>query len=307
MAGAATDESSAHLRKVDIMANSSTAPVLFISHGAPTFALEPGALGARLREVGADLKDIRAILVVSPHWQTRNLEVMTTEKPATVHDFSGFPSALYSLVYPAHGAPEAAREVASRLREGGWQVAEDAGRGLDHGAWVPLMHLLPGAEVPVFQLSLPDTLGARQLLELGRVLAALRRQGIAIVASGSMTHNLHEFRGGAARPEAYVTEFARWVRAAVERRDLESLVNYRRLAPHAERAHPTEEHFLPLLVAVGATLDDEPLDVLDGEVIYGMLSMESYAWGLPSRVSARGAATSRAEARQDPRSPAGRS
>ena len=256
------------------------APVLFVSHGAPTFALEPGALGARLREVGSRLAGLRAVLVVSPHWQTRDLDIMTTERPATIHDFGGFPPALYRLAYPAPGAPEAAVEAAELLREAGWQVNENDQRGLDHGAWVPLMHLLPGAEVPVFQLSMPHGLDARQALELGHALAPLRARGIAILGSGSMTHNLHEFRGGATRPEAYVAGFARWVRAAVERRDLNSLVDYRRLAPDAERAHPTEEHFLPLLVALGASADDDRPVVLDDEVRYGILSMESYAWGL---------------------------
>lgn len=256
------------------------APVLFVSHGAPTFALEPGPLGARLGEVGRALDGLRAVLVVSPHWQTRGLEVVTAERPATIHDFGGFPPALYRLAYPAPGAPEAATETAARLREAGWQVDEDSERGLDHGAWVPLMHLFPDAGVPVFQLSLPHALDARQALELGRALAPLRERGIAILGSGSMTHNLYEFRGAASRTEPYVARFTEWVREAVLRHDSASLVDYRRLAPEAARAHPTEEHFLPLLVAMGAIGEGEPPRLLDDEVRYGMLSMESYAWGL---------------------------
>ncbi|MCM5571602.1 dioxygenase [Burkholderiaceae bacterium FT117] len=255
------------------------APVLFVSHGAPTFALEPGALGARLRELGAGLASLRAVLVVSPHWQTRGLEVTTTERPDTIHDFGGFPPELYRLAYPAPGAPQAALDAAARLREAGWQVAEDDRRGLDHGAWVPLMHLLPAAQVPVFQLSMPRSLDAARALDLGRALAPLRAKGIAILASGSMTHNLHEFRGGAARPEAYVARFTEWVRDAVQRHDFRSLADYRRVAPEAVRAHPTDEHFLPLLVAVGTCGDEERPELLDDEIRYGMLSMESYAWG----------------------------
>ena len=256
------------------------APVLFVSHGAPTFALEPGPLGAQLGEVGRELNGLRAVLVVSPHWQTRGLEVMTTERPATIHDFGGFPPALYQLAYPAPGAPEAAAEAARPLREAGWQPTENDQRGLDHGAWVPLMHLLPEARVPVFQLSLPHTLDAHQALELGRALAPLRERGIAILGSGSMTHNLYEFRGAASRTEPYVARFTEWVREAVLRHDSASLVDYRRLAPEAVRAHPTEEHFLPLLVAMGASGEGEPPLLLDDEVRYGMLSMESYGWGL---------------------------
>lgn len=256
------------------------APVLFVSHGAPTFALEPGPLGARLGEVGQELDGLRAVLVVSPHWQTRRLEVMTTERPATIHDFGGFPPALYRLAYPAPGAPDVAAETARLLRVAGWQVSENDQRGLDHGAWVPLMHLLPDARVPVFQLSLPHTLDAGQAIALGRALAPLREQRIAILGSGSMTHNLYEFRGAASLTEPYVARFTEWVREAVLRHDTASLADYRRLAPEAVRAHPTEEHFLPLLVAMGASGAGEQPLLLDDEVRYGMLSMESYAWGL---------------------------
>lgn len=259
---------------------SAPAPVLFVSHGAPTFAIEPGALGPRLREVGTRLPGLRAILIVSPHWQTRGLAVGTTGQPETIHDFGGFPAELYRLQYPARGAPEAARGLAARLREAGFAVAEDGARGLDHGAWVPLMHMLPEAEVPVFQLSLSLELDADGALALGRALAPLRDEGVAIVGSGSMTHNLYEFRGPATRNEHYVVAFTQWVRNAVTARDLAALADYRRRAPDAVRAHPTEEHFLPLLVAIGATGASDALEVLDGEISYGMLSMESYAWGL---------------------------
>lgn len=275
------------------------APVLFVSHGAPTFALEPGALGARLREVGARLAGLRAVLVVSPHWQTRGLEVTTTQRPATIHDFGGFSPALYRLAYPAPGAPEAAAEAALALRDKGWQVGEDDRRGLDHGAWVPLMHLLPAADLPVFQLSMPVALDAREAIELGRALAPLRARGIAILASGSMTHNLYEFRGGATQAESYVDRFARWVGDAIERHDLEALADYRRLAPDAERAHPTDEHFLPLLVAAGACRPDERPVLLDDEIRYGILSMASYAWGLAGPLDARSGGSVQAPASAD--------
>ena len=257
------------------------APVFFISHGAPTFAIEPGQLGPRLGEIGAQLEGVRAILVVSPHWQTRQLEVMTTAEPETIHDFGGFPAELYRLQYPAHGAPAIAETVARSLTEAGWPVRTDNQRGLDHGTWVPLMHMRPAADIPVFQVSLPLAMDARLSLALGGALAQLREQGVAIIGSGSMTHNLYEFRGGAGPTAPYVTAFTEWVRNAVSRRDLEALADYRKRAPHAERAHPTDEHFLTLLVAVGATRPDERCELLTDEVNYGMLSMESYGWGLP--------------------------
>lgn len=134
------------------------APVFFISHGAPTFALEPGQLGARLAAIGQQLMGVKAVLVVSPHWQTRELQVLTTPMPETVHDFGGFPAALYALQYPAPGQPELALKALQLLTQAGWPVSAEAHCGLDHGAWVPLWHLLPQAKVPVFQVSMPHHL-----------------------------------------------------------------------------------------------------------------------------------------------------
>lgn len=262
------------------------APVFFISHGAPTFALEPGQLGARLRAMGRQLSGVKAVLVVSPHWQTRELQVLTTARPETVHDFGGFPAALYQLQYPAPGQPELALEALRLLVQAGWPVTADASRGLDHGAWVPLWHLLPQANIPVFQVSMPHQLDTAGALALGRALAPLRDQGVLIVGSGSLTHNLYDLQPPAVPAVAYAVEFAHWIRHAVTRADSDALVNYRRLAPHAERAHPTQEHFLPLLVALGASQAAEVAQVIAGDITYGVLSMESYAWGLDSAATA---------------------
>jgi 4,5-DOPA dioxygenase extradiol len=256
------------------------APVFFISHGAPTFALEPGVLGPQLGALGQQLTDVRAILVVSPHWQTQGVKVMTTAAPETIHDFGGFPLALYQLRYAAAGHPELAAEVGTLLGEAGLNVGLDARRGLDHGAWVPLWHLLPKANIPVFQVSMPHNLSTEGALQLGQALAAMRERGVAVVASGSMTHNLYEIEHTDAPPQDYAVEFAHWVRQTVAANDVRRLVDYRKLAPHAQRAHPTEEHFLPLLVAMGARADDDALQVIQGDITHGVLSMESYAWGL---------------------------
>jgi 4,5-DOPA dioxygenase extradiol len=256
------------------------APVFFISHGAPTFALEPGLLGPQLQNLGARLADVKAVLVVSPHWQTRDVRVTTTQKPDTVHDFSGFPAELYTLQYPAPGQPELANVAAQLLTAAGFATGQDKQRGLDHGAWVPLYHLLPKADVPIFQVSMPVSLTTAQAVDMGRALAPLRSQGVMIVASGSMTHNLYEIRQPDARPEAYAREFAAWVRTAVQAHAVKPLINYRSEAPHAARAHPTQEHFLPLLVALGALQDGDTFQVLDGGITHGVLSMESYVWGM---------------------------
>jgi 4,5-DOPA dioxygenase extradiol len=256
------------------------APVFFISHGAPTFALEPGLLGPQLQQLGAQLADVKAVLVVSPHWQTRDMRVGSSPKPETVHDFGGFPAELYTLQYPAPGEPGLANAAAHLLADAGFATGLDERRGLDHGAWVPLYHLLPAAKVPVFQVSMPVSLTTAQAVDMGRALATLRAQGVAIVASGSMTHNLYEIRQPDAKPESYAQEFAAWVRTAVQAHAVKPLINYRTEAPRAARAHPTQEHFLPLLVALGAQLECDSLQVLDGGITHGVLSMESYVWGM---------------------------
>jgi 4,5-DOPA dioxygenase extradiol len=256
-------------------------PSLFISHGAPTFALEPGRLGANLRLLASRVPDVKAVLVVSAHWQSRASRVMTTAAPETIHDFGGFAAELYRLEYPAPGAPEVALQAGRLLAAQGFVVGEDSQRGLDHGAWVPMMHLFPGAQTPVFQVSMPYDLNTVEAWRLGRALGPLREQGILIVGSGSLTHNLYDVRQNGSDGEPYAREFADWVRDAVLTHDTDRLIRYRREAPHAERAHPTEEHYLPLLVALGAsTAADETPEVIEGDMTYGVLSMESYAWGL---------------------------
>lgn len=257
----------------------SRAPALFVSHGAPTFAIEPGVLGPKLAKLGAQLPPLAAIAVISAHWQTLGVEVMRSAAPKTVHDFGGFPPALYRLTYPAPGAPAQAEAAAAILKAAGIDARFDEDRGLDHGAWVPLMHLLPEPKVPVFQISLPFTFDTKDALQMGRALAALRRQGVMVMGSGSLTHNLSEIRRPDPNGPRYAAEFASWVRTQVERRDVDALVDYRQRAPHAARAHPTDEHFLPLLVAVGASEAEDSVSVLDGGITYGVLSMESYVFG----------------------------
>jgi 4,5-DOPA dioxygenase extradiol len=260
--------------------NTPLAPVFFISHGAPTFALEPGLLGPQLRTLGQQLNGIRAVLVVSPHWQTRGVQATASAQPETVHDFGGFPAPLYALHYPAPGHPALAAEAARLLADAGWPATLDTRRGLDHGAWVPLRHLLPNADVPVFQVSMPYDLDTAGALRLGQALAPLRAQGVLVVGSGSMTHNLYEFRQAHGAAAEYALEFTHWVRQAVAANATDALVHYRTQAPHAQRAHPTEEHYLPLLVALGARTGAEATQRIDGGITHGVLSMESYAWGL---------------------------
>jgi 4,5-DOPA dioxygenase extradiol len=254
-------------------------PSLFVSHGAPTFALEPGLAGPQLAQLGRTLARPRAVLVVSPHWMTRTVAVATAARPKTIHDFGGFPSELYQIQYPAPGHPEVAQAAADLLAVAGHRVTVDPQRGLDHGTWVPLRHMFPAADVPVFQVSMPASLDAASAWQLGAALAPLSVEGVLIVGSGSLTHNLYEFRQGHDHDEAYASEFVDWVRSAVVARDQDLLVHALARAPHAQRAHPTTEHFLPLLVAAGAAATDAPVTVLPGGITHGVLSMESYLFG----------------------------
>lgn len=258
------------------------APSLFVSHGSPMFAVEPGIAGPALARIGKTLAAIKAIVVVSPHWQTRGVRVTSASSLDTIHDFGGFPRALYALQYPVPGAPELADQVVGMLGRQGIEAMGDNTRGLDHGAWVPLRYLRPGADLPVLQVSLPHDLDVSGALRLGRALAPLRDQGVLVVGSGSLTHNLYEFRRHVADPE-YAQAFADWIADAVARGDIESLLDYRERAPHAGRAHPTEEHFLPLIVAAGASDADDERSRIEGGMTHGVLSMDAFGFGLPAQ------------------------
>lgn len=254
-------------------------PSLFVSHGAPTFALEPGQAGPALTALGRTLPRPEAVLVVSPHWMTPNPRVGLAAKPQTIHDFGGFDPALYRIDYPASGHPALARQAVDVLLAAGWPALADEQRGLDHGAWVPLLHLYPEADLPVFQVSLPSRLDAESAWAFGAALAPLADNGVLIVGSGSLTHNLADFRGQRAADLAYVTEFSDWVRQAVAAGDGARLRRTLADAPQAARAHPTPEHFWPLLVAAGAAPIGKPWSLIDGGIAHGMLAMDAVVFG----------------------------
>ncbi len=257
---------------------SSRLPVVFVSHGAPTFAIDPGMAGPALTALGQQLPRPKALLVVSPHWMTAAPRVTTSAAPPTVHDFGGFPQALYALNYPAPGHPVLAGRTIEVLRAAGWAAEPDAERGLDHGAWVPLTYLVPQAHVPVFQVSLPAGLDGAQAYAFGQALAPLSDEGVLIIGSGSLTHNLYEVRFDAADAagEAYTLAFATWARDTLVVRDHERLKRAMTLAPQARRAHPTPEHLWPLMVAAGAAGADAQVTPIDGGVTHGVLSMDAF-------------------------------
>ncbi len=230
-------------------------PVLYLSHGAPPLA-DDATWTSELKSWSADLPRPASILVVSAHWESAPLTLSATETVPLTYDFWGFPQRFYDVTYQAPGAPELARDVRGLLSKPGSEVHQDPRRGLDHGAYVPLVEMFPEADVPVLQVSMP-TLDPRRLFEMGRSLAPLRDQGVLIIGSGFTTHNLSEANFGDTTGQApgWGQEFDAWAKEAVESGDVDAVLDFEHRAPAARRAHPRTEHFAPLFVSLGATAD----------------------------------------------------
>lgn len=255
-------------------------PTLFVPHGAPTFALQPGAAGDALLGIARRMVRPKAALMVSAHWETPVPTLSVVPRPETIHDYYGFPQALYAIRYPAPGAVSVALDARVLLEEAGFGVALDPHRGLDHGAWIPLRLMFPDASVPVFSLSVQSYLGPEHHYRLGQALAPLREAGVLVIGSGNLTHNLghfHQLRGAAAAP-AYVTAFQHWVRDQLAAGDIEALLAYRQQAPGAVEAHPTDEHLLPFYVALGAAGRKFETEAVYSGIEHHMLAMDAYAF-----------------------------
>jgi 4,5-DOPA dioxygenase extradiol len=257
---------------------------LFVSHGAPTLPLTDAPAKAFLQGLATRLPERpKAILVVSAHWETATPAVNVVKINETIHDFGGFPAALYALQYQAPGSKALADRVGALLAAAGLPIVQDIQRGLDHGAWVPLMLMYPDADIPVVQLSVQSQLGPAHHLAVGRALAPLREEGVLIVGSGSFTHDLSQFRlyreaVGHAEPE-WVSAFADWFDSALKQGRIDDLLDYRRLAPFATRNHPSEEHLLPLYVALGAAGPEPDVERMHASATHGVLRMDVYRFG----------------------------
>lgn len=247
-------------------------PALFLSHGAPPLAddpIWPGQLAAWAKT----LPRPRAILMISAHWEDAPLAIGATRTLPVIHDFWGFPERYYQVQYPAPGAPELAESVRKLLRGHQVSFTDMPDRGLDHGAYVPLVEMFPDADTPTLQISMP-TLDPARLFALGQQLAPLRQEGVLIIGSGFFTHNLSAMR----EPDtpAWSTEFDAWGLDALERADLDALIDFERKSPVGQLAHPRTEHFAPLFLTLGMA------DVA-GELEKPQQAVDGFWWGLSKR------------------------
>jgi len=256
-------------------------PAIFVSHGSPELALRETPAHLALKMLGLEIEKPRAVLVVSAHWETGTPEVATGTAPETIYDFGGFDPKLRTIRYPAPGAPEVSRRAQSLLAAAGIEAKENPDRGYDHGVWAPLTLVVPEADVAVAQLSIQPAADPRHHHDIGRALRPLRDEGVMMITSGALTHNLGEFFGRAVDAPApvWVTEFNEWVAARLIAGDREALLDYRSRAPHAVRNHPSDEHLLPLFVALGARFDGEPVERLHQSYEHGVIAMDLYRFG----------------------------
>lgn len=255
-------------------------PAVFVSHGAPTLAIDENDTADFLKDLGRRFGRPEAILCASAHWNTLTPAVGAAASPETIHDFGGFPEELYRITYPAPGAPDLARRAAELLVDAGLPCSLDGDRGLDHGAWVPLRLMYPEADVPVAQLSIQPRLGPAHHLRLGQALSPLRSEGVLVLATGSVTHNLRRLDPAGAPPD-WALQFDEWLWRKIDEGSTDELLNYRKLAPHSALAHPTDEHLLPLFVALGAggSGSSHGGRSLHRGWTYGSLSMAAYSFG----------------------------
>ena len=253
-------------------------PSLYISHGSPMLALEPGESGPALTRLAAQLPKPKAIVIVSAHWESNELLVSGNPQPQTWHDFGGFPKALFEVQYPAPGDPQLAAKVVELLNANDLPARIDANRPFDHGVWVPLSLMYPLADIPVVQVSLPTRGGPALQTRVGQALRSLREHGVLLIGSGSITHNLREldWHAGPESVEPWARVFRDWMIEKLAANDEAALHDYRQQAPNAARNHPSDEHLLPLYFARGAGGE---FAIAHQGFTMGALGMDIYRFG----------------------------
>ncbi len=256
-------------------------PTLFISHGAPTLAITNSPAHQFLRGLGQSLTRPSAILIASAHWESMGAPALSfAEQPETIHDFGGFPAEMYAIRYRAPGAPAMAQRAVNLLAQAGIASTPSQNRGLDHGAWVPLQLMYPDADIPVAQISVLRNGSPAEHEQMGRALASLRDEGVLIIGSGALTHNLSEWRSNDITTPApgWVREFEVWMKDQLDSQQRDALLAYRSQAPSGVRNHPSEEHLLPLFFAMGAAGPTATATRLHSSYEYGILAMDVYAF-----------------------------
>jgi 4,5-DOPA dioxygenase extradiol len=252
-------------------------PVLFLGHGSPMNAIEENEFVAGFRNVGKEIQKPNAIICISAHWETRGTYVTAMDMPPTIHDFGGFPQALFDVQYPAPGSPELAKETKSLITK--TQVGLDYQWGLDHGAWTVIKHMYPKADVPVIQLSLDYNQPAQYHYDLAKELGALRNKGVLIIGSGNMVHNLGMVDWAKLNTVDYGYDWALEARAKMKEYilngDHQSLINYKSQGRAFQLSIPTPEHYLPLLYALALKEDHEEISLFNDKAIAGSLTMTS--------------------------------
>ena len=255
-------------------------PVVFVSHGAPTLALDPGIVGSTWAEQANSWPKPELIVVISAHWQSARLAITAASVPKQIYDFYGFPSELSAVSYRPSGSLEKAQWLANLLGRQGWPCELNSEQGLDHGVWIPLMYMYPNADIPVLALTLPRSSDPGLHYQLGTALRSLGQHHVLCIGSGGLTHNLSYFgrvaQHGPALP--VVADFRHWMLDHIERHDVATLLRYQQEAPGAALNHPTVEHLMPLFVCLGAAGESTKTQIMDLGIDYGMLAMDGVVW-----------------------------
>ena len=255
-------------------------PAVFVSHGSPTVALQDDAFTRDLSGFGkSELSSCRAIVVLSAHWASAGpVQVTSSKKSDVIYDFGGFPKALYDIPYPAPGSPDLAEQIVNLCVTGGIKAELNPSRGIDHGVWIPLLFMRPGADVPVIQVSMPLLGSPRDVLKLGKVLSPLRDEGVLLIGSGGAVHNLAKLKWHAKEGaiEPWALEFDTWVKRNLTGANIEALLEFENVGPRVDLAHPTHEHFMPIFFTMGASLSGDHVKFIHEGFQYASLSMLSF-------------------------------
>lgn len=264
------------------MSSTERMPVLFLGHGSPMNAIEENEFVAGFRKIGAEIQTPNAVLCISAHWETRGTFVTAMEKPRTIHDFGGFPQALFDVQYPAPGSPQLAKETQGLVTK--TQVGLDEKWGLDHGAWSVIKHLYPNADVPVIQMSLDYNQSPQYHYELARELSALRKKGVLIVGSGNMVHNLRLVAWNKLNEAGFAFDWAieagEKMKSHIRSGDHRQLIDFQSQGRAFDLAIPTPEHYLPLLYTLALQEKDESAVLFNDKAVGGALTMTSVKIGL---------------------------